>query len=56
MNADRTIAVMTGSRSEFGLLRPVMHAIRDHPGLELRVLVAGEHLLPPQRTAPDLCQ
>ncbi len=44
----RTIAVATGSRAEFGLLRPVMSAIDRHPRLDLQVLVTGCHLLPPE--------
>jgi len=44
------IAVVTGSRAEFGLLRPVMRAIEDHPGLELAPIVAGAHLLGPAQT------
>lgn len=41
----RRICVLTGSRSEYGLLKPVMTAIREHPRLELVPLVAGMHLL-----------
>ena len=41
----RKIAVVTGARAEYGLLKPVMEAIRDHPRLELQVLVTGMHLL-----------
>jgi UDP-hydrolysing UDP-N-acetyl-D-glucosamine 2-epimerase len=44
----RRVAVVTGTRAEFGLLRPVMHAIAARPDLELAVVVAGAHLLPPQ--------
>ncbi len=40
----RTIAVVTGSRAEFGLLEPVMRAIEDHARLTLRVVAAGLHL------------
>ena len=50
----RTIAVATGSRADYGLLRPVMRAIRDHGDLELRVIVTGTHLLPPERTADEV--
>jgi len=39
----RTIAVVTGSRAEFGLLTPVMRAIDAHRRLTLRVVVAGSH-------------
>ncbi len=54
MSAQRTVAVVTGSRAEFGLLRPVMRAIAQHPDLDLRVLVTGAHLLPPARTADEV--
>jgi hypothetical protein len=40
----RTIAVVTGTRAEFGLLRPVMAAIDAHRSLTLRVIVTGLHL------------
>jgi UDP-hydrolysing UDP-N-acetyl-D-glucosamine 2-epimerase len=51
MDSDRRIiAVVTGNRAEYGLLRPVISAIASHPGLELRLMVTGTHLLPPQRT------
>jgi UDP-hydrolysing UDP-N-acetyl-D-glucosamine 2-epimerase len=50
----RTVAVVTGSRAEYGLLRPVMRAIREHRGLELRVVVTGTHLLRPQRTLDEV--
>lgn len=40
----RTIAVVTGTRAEAGLLQPVMRAIDEHPQLELQVVVAGMHL------------
>ncbi|MHC4220173.1 MAG: UDP-N-acetylglucosamine 2-epimerase, partial [Planctomycetota bacterium] len=54
MTARRTVAVVTGTRAEFGLLRPVMHAVRDHPDLDLRVVVTGTHLLQPQRTLDEV--
>lgn len=41
----RKICVVTGTRSEFGLLSPVMDAIRAHPSLRLQVVAAGMHLL-----------
>ncbi len=44
------VAVVTGSRAEFGLLRPVMHAVRARPDLELLVLAAGSHLIQPALT------
>lgn len=41
----RTIAVVTGTRAEAGLLQSVMRAIDDHPALTLRCVVAGMHLV-----------
>lgn len=41
----RTIAVVTGTRAEYGLLAPVMHAIDQHPRLTLRCVAAGMHLI-----------
>jgi UDP-hydrolysing UDP-N-acetyl-D-glucosamine 2-epimerase len=48
------VAVVTGSRAEFGLLDPVMHAIEAHPALELLVLVTGAHLLTPGETRREV--
>ncbi len=42
----RRIAVVTGTRAEYGLLTSTLHAIAAHPRLELRVIVTGIHLLP----------
>ncbi|MFG0251912.1 MAG: UDP-N-acetylglucosamine 2-epimerase [Phycisphaerales bacterium JB038] len=50
----RRIAVVTGTRAEFGLLRPVMDAIAARPELELLVLAAGAHLLPPAETIREV--
>ena len=44
MDAARTIAVVTGTRAEFGLLQPIMRAVDAHPSLALRVVVTGTHL------------
>ncbi len=41
----RRIAVVTGTRSEFGVLRSVLTAIAAQPGLELQLAVTGMHLL-----------
>ncbi len=50
----RRVAVVTGSRAEFGLLRPVMRAIAEHPALALQVIAAGSHLLPPAMTIEEV--
>ncbi|MEM1107870.1 MAG: UDP-N-acetylglucosamine 2-epimerase [Planctomycetota bacterium] len=41
----KTIAVVTGTRAEYGLLFPVMQAIDRHPKLTLRCVAAGMHLV-----------
>lgn len=48
------VAVVTGSRAEFGLLKPVMRAIQDRPELELLVIAAGSHLISPAETYRDV--
>ncbi len=40
----RTIGVVTGARSDYGLLRPVLERIESDPALELRLYVSGMHL------------
>lgn len=53
MSATR-IAVITGSRAEFGLLAPVIRALRADSAFDVRVIVCGAHLLPPARTIDDV--
>ena len=45
MDPARRIAIVTGTRAEAGLLRPVMQAVESHPGLTLQLVVAGTHLI-----------
>jgi UDP-hydrolysing UDP-N-acetyl-D-glucosamine 2-epimerase len=54
MSGWRTVAVVTGTRAEFGLLRSIMHAIDTHSALRLEALVTGTHLLPPARTVDEV--
>lgn len=42
----RTIGVITGARSEYGLLFPVLKAISADPALRLKLFVTGTHLSP----------
>lgn len=42
----RTIAVFTGNRAEYGLQYPILKAIKNHPDLDYRLIVAGAHLDP----------
>lgn len=42
----RTIAVVTGTRAEYGLLKSSMEAIQNHEHLELQIVATGMHLTP----------
>lgn len=41
------VAAVTGSRAEFGLLRPAMRALRARDDVQLFVVAAGSHLIAP---------
>lgn len=41
----RKIAIITGTRAEYGILKPLLHKIKRSKRLELRLLVTGMHLL-----------
>jgi UDP-hydrolysing UDP-N-acetyl-D-glucosamine 2-epimerase len=41
----RRIAVVTGTRAEYGLLKSTLAAIKAHPRLSLQLVVTGIHLL-----------
>jgi UDP-hydrolysing UDP-N-acetyl-D-glucosamine 2-epimerase len=43
---NKRICVVTGSRAEYGLLQPVMDALRREPALDLQVVATGMHLAP----------
>lgn len=49
MNSDlqskRTIAVVTGARSDYGVLVPLLRAIKEDPHTELQVWATGMHFL-----------
>src|SRR5512132_3443319 len=42
----RRVCFVTGTRAEFGLMRTVLVAIRDHPALRLQLVCTGMHLDP----------
>ncbi|MDF1870783.1 MAG: UDP-N-acetylglucosamine 2-epimerase [Phycisphaerales bacterium] len=50
----RRVLVVTGTRAEFGLLRPVMKAVLDREELELLVVAAGAHLVQPALTFKEV--
>ncbi|MEM0486370.1 MAG: UDP-N-acetylglucosamine 2-epimerase (hydrolyzing), partial [Thermoplasmata archaeon] len=39
----RKICVFTGTRAEYGLLKPLMDEVKNDPDLELQILVSGMH-------------
>jgi UDP-hydrolysing UDP-N-acetyl-D-glucosamine 2-epimerase len=51
-----TIATVTGSRAEYGLLRSTMDAIERHDGLRQRVIVAGSHNIQPAETWREIAE
>ena len=42
----RKICVVTGTRAEYGLLKPVMDKLQQCPSTELQLIVTGMHLSP----------
>ncbi len=44
-DAARRIAVVTVGRSDYGIQRPLLQAIRAHPRLELQLIVGAAHLV-----------
>lgn len=40
------IAVITGTRAEYGLLKPLIDGLRDDSNFELQLIVTGSHLSP----------
>lgn len=46
LGSRRRIAVITGSRSEYGLLYWVLREIENDPDLELQLIITGMHLSP----------
>ncbi len=41
----KRIAVITGSRSEYGLLKPLLEKLKDSDDLQLQIIVTGTHLM-----------
>ncbi|MFB3788633.1 MAG: UDP-N-acetylglucosamine 2-epimerase [bacterium] len=42
----RRVAIVTGARAEYGILKPVIEAVASSPRLELQLAVTGMHLAP----------
>jgi UDP-hydrolysing UDP-N-acetyl-D-glucosamine 2-epimerase len=45
-DTNRKIAVVTGTRAEYGLLYWIIKGIHEDPGLEMQLIVTGMHLSP----------
>ena len=50
----RRIAVITGTRAEWGILKSVCAAIQARADLSLTVFAGGAHLLPPANTIDEV--
>ncbi len=53
--SQRKVAVVLTDRSNYGRLKPVMQAIKDHPKLELQVIATGSMVLDRFGRAVDIC-
>jgi len=42
----RKICIITGSRAEYGIIKPLLDEIKDDPGLSLQLIATGMHLSP----------
>lgn len=49
-----TVAVITGSRADYALLKPVMQAIANHNALNLKTIVTGTHILADTKSITDI--
>ncbi len=56
MNSPRRICAVTGSRADWGLLRPVLDGIRAVDDLELQLAVTGSHLSPAHGHTVDIIE
>lgn len=50
----RQVCILTGTRAEYGLLRPVIQACQTHTDLDVTILATGTHLLPPANTLEEV--
>jgi len=42
----KKVCVITGSRAEYGILRPLIDRLRNDEDIELQVIATGMHLSP----------
>ena len=45
MKSIKHITILTGTRAEHGILKPVITAIDKHKHLKLQLVVTGQHLI-----------
>src|SRR5262249_11315773 len=50
------ILAVTGTRADWGLLVPVLRAVRGDPALRLRIAVTGQHLMPGSMSLDEIQQ
>ena len=48
MTKKSCIAVVTGGRPDYGLLRPLLRALAAEPAFDLKIIATGMHLIPEQ--------
>ena len=48
MTKSRRVAVITGGRPDYGLLRPLMRKLDDDAAFDLQIVATGMHLIPEQ--------
>ena len=41
----RRILFLTGTRADFGKLKPLMHVVDAHPDFECQIFVTGMHMM-----------
>jgi GDP/UDP-N,N'-diacetylbacillosamine 2-epimerase (hydrolysing) len=56
VSVPRRIMSITGTRADYGLMKPVHAAIASHPALDLHLIMTGMHLLPEFATSREEVQ
>jgi len=41
----KRVAVITGSRAEYGIMKPLMQSLKDDQGIDFQLIVTGSHLV-----------
>ena len=54
MTTPRRVAVVTSSRADYGHLQWLLHDLREHPAIDLKIVAFGPHLSPEFGRTVDL--